>query len=74
MLRKRAVTIPAPLQLGELVKIRYSGGQRGRIVELRGPLGPNGSHVYRIRVPRKPKAAYVELPEDQLERIAPSGN
>lgn len=57
------------LTLGDLVKIRHSGGQRGRIVELRGPLGPEGAQIYRIRVQRKPKPAYIELREDQLEAI-----
>jgi hypothetical protein len=55
------------LKLGDLVKILHSGGQRGRITEFRGALGPSGAKVYRIRIRRKPKASYVELPEDQLE-------
>jgi hypothetical protein len=57
------------LKPGDLVEIRYSGGQRGRIVEFRGALGPNGANIYRIRVRRKPKAIYVELPEDQLKPV-----
>ncbi len=55
-----------PFKLGEIVEIRYSNGQRGRIVELRGALGPKGANVYRIRLRRRPKPTYVELPEDQL--------
>ena len=57
------------LKLGDMVEIRHSGGQRGRIIEFRGPLGPKGANIYRIRVRRKPKATYVELPEDQLEPV-----
>jgi hypothetical protein len=57
------------LNLGDLVEIRYSGGQRGRIIEYRGPLGPKGAHIYRIRLRRKPRPTYIELPEDQLESI-----
>lgn len=57
------------LKPGDLVNIRYSGGQRGRIVEFRGALGPKGCNIYRIRLGRKPRASYVELPEDQLEPI-----
>lgn len=57
------------LKLGDLVKIRHSGWRRGRIVEMRGPLGPNGSQIYRVIVRRKPKPAYIELREDQLEAI-----
>jgi hypothetical protein len=57
------------LKLGDLVKIRHSGRRRGRIVELRGPLGPNGAQIYRVIVRRKPTPAYIEVREDQLELI-----
>ena len=59
----------ATLSLGALVKIRNSGFRRGKIVELRGPLAPGGKQVYRIMVRGKPKPAYVEVREDQLELI-----
>ena len=49
------------------MKIRHSGGMKGRIVEWRGPLGPGGAQIYRIRVQRKPKPVYIEVREDQLE-------
>jgi hypothetical protein len=65
------------LKLGDRVKILCFAGQRGRIVELRGALGPGGIHVYRVRVPRKPKPAYIELREDQLVALpaqAPQGS
>jgi hypothetical protein len=57
------------LKLGDLVKIRHSGFRRGRIVELRGPLGPNGAQIYRVIVRRKPTPAYIEVREDQLVAI-----
>jgi hypothetical protein len=57
------------LKLGDRVKIRNSGGMRGRIVELRGALGPGGVQVYRVRVPRKPKPHFIEVLEEQLEVI-----
>jgi hypothetical protein len=57
--------------LGDRVKIRNSGGMRGRIVELRGPLGPGGVQVYRVLVRRKPERSYIELMEDQLD-LAPA--
>jgi hypothetical protein len=66
------------LKVGDLVKIRHSVDLRGQIVELRGPLGPGGVQVYRIRVRRKstgrpkPKPTYIELREDQLQAI-PAG-
>lgn len=57
-----------PLNVGDRVKIRYSDW-RGRIVESRGPLGPGGMLIYRVRVPHTPKPIYVELGEDQLVAI-----
>jgi hypothetical protein len=51
--------------LGDRVKIHHSS-LRGRIVELRGPLGPGGAQVYRVLVRRKPRPVYIELLEDQL--------
>jgi hypothetical protein len=55
----------APWKLGDRVKIRHSD-LRGRIVELRGPLGPGGANIYRVRFRGKPRPAYVEVREDQL--------
>ncbi len=61
------------LKVGDRVKIRYSDW-RGRIVEERGALGPGGMLVYRVRIPRKPKAVYVEFTEDQLIAVPPAPN
>ena len=58
------------LTLGDRVKIRKSAGLKGRIVELRGPLGPGGAQIYRVQLRRKPRA-YIEVREDQLEIILP---
>jgi hypothetical protein len=30
--------------------------------------------VYRVRIPRKPKAVYVEFTEDQLVAVSPAPN
>lgn len=68
MVTKKPAGVP-PLKVGDLVKIRHSGYKRVRIVELRGPLGPGGAEVYRVRVRRKPKPAYVEVLADQLEAV-----
>ncbi len=63
---------PAVLfNLGDRVKIHRSGGMRGRIVELRGALGPGGVQIYRVLVRRKPEPTYIELREDQLQ-LAPA--
>jgi hypothetical protein len=60
-------------KLGDRVKIRLSGGLRGKIVELRGPLGPGGVQVYRVLVRRKPVPKYIELMEDQLKLVPTEG-
>jgi hypothetical protein len=57
-------------KLGDRVKILNSTGLQGQVVELRGPLGPKGMQVYRILLRKRPKPAYIEVREDQME-IAP---
>jgi hypothetical protein len=71
MATKKTAGLPV-LKVGDLVKIRNSGYRPGRIVELRGPLGPGGAEVYRVRVRRKPKPMYVEVLGDQLEVATPN--
>jgi hypothetical protein len=56
-----------PLKIGTVVRIRNSGYGKALIVEFRGPLGPGGMRVYRLRVRRKPRPAYIEVREDQIE-------
>jgi hypothetical protein len=60
------------LKIGDRVRIRHYDGQEGRIVEFRGPLGPGGARIYRVRIQRKPTPTYIELREDQLELIPAS--
>ncbi|HVS36249.1 MAG TPA: hypothetical protein VMS17_11830 [Gemmataceae bacterium] len=60
-------------KVGDIVKIRLSGFRPGKIVEYRGPLGPGGAHIYRVRVRGKPYPAYTEVREDQLE-LVPAGS
>ena len=62
--------VPDLLKVGDRVRILHYGGQTGRVVEYRGPLGPGGAHIYGVRIRRKPSSDYIELREDQLERIA----
>jgi hypothetical protein len=50
--------------VGDRVEILHFG--RGKITELRGPLGPGGAQVYRVLYSRKPKAAYIEVLGSQL--------
>ena len=66
-----AETTAGPLfKLGDRVKIRLSQ-LRGRIVELRGPFGPGGANLYRVRFRRKPTPAYIDVREDQLILLPP---
>jgi hypothetical protein len=64
----------ADWKLGDRVIIRSTSKfpLSGRIVELRGPLGPGGAQVYRVRLGPKPSRAYIEVLGDQLEP-APAG-
>ena len=62
-----------PIKLGDRVKIRDAPTLIGRVVEVRGPLGPKGEQVYRIRLWRRPKPAYIEVLEEQLEPV-PAGD
>ncbi len=55
--------------LGSRVRIKNYSGPDGKIVELRGPLGPNGVQIYRVAIPQKPGFSLVELRGNQLELI-----
>jgi hypothetical protein len=60
------------IKVGDRVKVLGAeavGGLRGRVVELRGPLGPGGAEVYRIRFGGKRRPNYTEVLADQLEVI-----
>jgi hypothetical protein len=63
-----------PLKVGTVVKILHSGFTPGPIVEFRGPLGPGGMNIYRIRIRKKPRPGYIEVREDQLELAEPDVN
>ncbi len=58
-----------PLPIGTRVTIRNSGYGPATVVEFRGPLGPKGARVYRVRVREKPRSTYIEVLEDQLEVV-----
>jgi hypothetical protein len=69
-------TSSALFKVGDRVRIRPShpagSFRKGRVVELRGPLGPKGAQVYRIKFRRKPPG-YVEVLEEQLEAVPVGG-
>jgi hypothetical protein len=58
-------------KVGDLVKIRYYGGQTGRVVEWYGPLAPGGMQLYRVRVRGKAKPVYIDLREDPMVLLPP---
>jgi len=64
--------ILSPFKRGDRVKILHSP-MTGRVAALLGPLGPKGVPIYSIRLRRKPKSAYVEVREDQLELLPATG-
>jgi hypothetical protein len=61
--------LPQTFNLGDRVKIKYHPDLRAQIIELRGPLGPGGAMVYRVRIQRKPKPYFNELTADLLEAM-----
>ena len=61
-----------PLSVGTYVNILDSNFDRARIVEYRGPLGPGGMRIYRLRIRRDPKPFSIEVGEDQIEVIPPT--
>ena len=63
---------PKTVKLGDRVKLRSPSELIGRVIELRGPLGPNGAQIYRILLRRKPRREYIEVREDQLDVIETS--
>ena len=73
MAKKSQVKVTTSFNLGDRVRIKDLAGQVGRIAELRGPLGPGGAPVYRVRVRRKPAVSYIELLGDQLEYLPIAG-
>lgn len=58
------------VKLGDRVKLLSPGGLTGRVVEFRGPLGPNGAQVYRICYRRKPPG-FTEVLREQMEILPP---
>jgi len=66
MAQEKTQTSVAMFNLGDRVKIRHSNGRIGRVIELRGPLGPGGIAIYRVLIGRKPRI-HVEVRADQLD-------
>lgn len=56
--------------IGDRVEVKHFAP--GVIIELRGPLGPNGAQVYRVLFRRKPRPAYLEVLGGQLKLLKPA--
>jgi len=69
--KKKNVKPVPEFKLGDYVHIRHTSWPRGQIVELRGPLGPGGAEIYRVRIGGKRDPMYTEVRGDQLE-LAPT--
>lgn len=72
MEKKRAPKKPKPqytFSLGDYVEILHFGF--GKIIELRGALGPKGAQVYRVVYQRKPRPAYIEVLGNQIRPAKP---
>lgn len=68
MPRAKKKVVPT-FRLNDRVVIAYSDGMEGKVIELRGPLGPGGAAVYRVLLRRKPRVEYVEVLGDQLKLV-----
>ena len=53
-------------RVGDRVTIPYYDHGVGRIVVLRGPLGPGGALIYDVRFGPKGRRRFIEVREDQL--------
>ena len=63
-----AIKQNAPMMnVGDRVTIPNTTYPPGRIVESRGPLGPGGAEIYRVRIRFERKPIYIEVRGDQLE-------
>ncbi len=60
-----------PIQLGSRVRFVDLPNLTGKVVEFRGPLGPKGVEIYRIRFLNRPYKSYVEVRGDQIEVLPP---
>ena len=65
---KKKQAAPA-FKLGDYVRVLHTRYPPGRIVELRGPLGPGGAQIYRVRIAETQRPTYIELPGDGLELV-----
>ena len=56
-------------QLGDIVVVKLHPKIRAKVIELRGPLGPNGEQVYRIRFSKRFMRRQAEVLPEQLRLL-----
>ena len=56
-------------QRGDIVVVKLHSHMRGKVIELRGPLGPNGEQVYRIRLGKDSGRRQLEVLPQQLRLL-----
>jgi hypothetical protein len=69
--KKSRTTTKGRFKLGDWVAFPYGAGPVvAQVVEGRGPLGGDGTHIYRVRVDREYMDPYgFEMPEDLMEPV-----
>ncbi len=56
-------------QRGDIVVVKLHPHMRGKVIELRGLLGPNGEQVYRIRLGKDSGRRQLEVLPQQLRLL-----
>lgn len=54
---------------GDIVVVRLHPHMRAKVIELRGPLGPNGEQVYRIQLGKDSGRRQLEVLPQQLRLV-----
>ena len=73
----RALQDPGPFAEGDRVRVQWGLTPIDAvIVEDRGNLGVGGRRLYEVRAPMSPESEdmVIELPAEDLQRIAPAAN
>ena len=60
---------PNEPNIGDVVVAKHHPDWCGTVIELRGPLGPNGEQMYRVRFGDKRSAVETELLAEQVRVV-----
>ena len=56
-------------KVGDQVRLKFGARLVGTVTEARGTYSPNGHAFYRVHVPVDPEPLWLELREDEIERV-----